>query len=403
MQTPLGQRLHRVIFTGFFGCGLVVNDMWLHELERQPRGHCESNRQRDRHAQARVDRNRAHVGTHQARHKGHWQQCCNDRERCQYGRPTHFIHRQGNDVLECCVGRELLVPVDVLHHHNRIVDQNTDREDECKERHPIQGKAPGPGRKQRGGERQDHRSTHDDRFAFTQGEPHQQDHRTGRKRQFLNQLVGFFGGGFAVVSGHRHFGVGRDDGVAQRFQPCTDSARHIHCILARLLGHADRHRRVGVACHGVAGLGVRVGAKSGAGCEPHIALGLLGAGLDAGHITQEYGLALVHSNHQVAYILRRAQELAGIHSQHLGAGTRSWGFQNITCRHAEIGGCDNFLERQQVNATLAHAGRLHVDPNGTPGAAHRLNFPYTRNRLELDFHRVGNCLQISGRLPLFAP
>ena len=98
--------------------------MRLHPLQGQPRRDGEGNQQRQGHAQAGIDRNGAHVGAHEARHKGHGQQGCNDGERGQNGGATHFINSGGNDVLQRFFRVQLLMAVNVFHHHNGIVHQN---------------------------------------------------------------------------------------------------------------------------------------------------------------------------------------------------------------------------------------------------------------------------------------
>jgi hypothetical protein len=45
--------------------------------------------------------------------------------------------------------RELLMAMDVLDHHDRIVDQDADREDQREERHAIEREPPGPRGEQR--------------------------------------------------------------------------------------------------------------------------------------------------------------------------------------------------------------------------------------------------------------
>ena len=63
------------------------------------------------------------------------------------------------------------------------------------------------------------------------------------KASFLDQLVGLLGRGLAVVARDRQLhAVGRQHGVAQFVQPIARGARHLHRVLARLLGDRDRQR-----------------------------------------------------------------------------------------------------------------------------------------------------------------
>ena len=68
-------------------------------------------------------------------------------------------------------------PVDVLDHHDGVVDQDPDREDEREERHTVQSEPPNHEAKSVTGERQQHRDADDERFAPPERREHQRDHR----------------------------------------------------------------------------------------------------------------------------------------------------------------------------------------------------------------------------------
>ena len=55
--------------------------------------------------------------------------------------------------------------VDVLHHHDGVVHQDADGEDQREQRHAVQREAPGPGGEQRRREREQHRDADDQRLA----------------------------------------------------------------------------------------------------------------------------------------------------------------------------------------------------------------------------------------------
>ena len=56
-----------------------------------------------------------------------------------------------NELLEGTLAQTAMA-VDVLHHNDGVIHQNADGEDQRKQRHPVEGKAPGPAGKQ--GQRQ---------------------------------------------------------------------------------------------------------------------------------------------------------------------------------------------------------------------------------------------------------
>ena len=116
----------------------------LHPHARQPGRDDKGNGQRQQHAQARIDRDRAHVRAHQAAHKRHGQQRRDHSEGGQDGGAAHFIHRTGDDFTQGFPGEKLLVAVDVFHHHDGIVHQNADGKNQRKQRHAVEREAPGP-------------------------------------------------------------------------------------------------------------------------------------------------------------------------------------------------------------------------------------------------------------------
>ena len=239
--------------------------------------------------------------------------------------------------------------MDVLDHHNGVVDQDPDRKDQRKERHPVEGETPGPRCEQRRGERQDHRGTDDHRFAPAQGQAHQQDDGASGEPQLLDQLVRFLGRSFPVVSGDRGLDVVRNDRVAQFCQALARGARHVHRVFPRLFRHRDGHGRLRTSC-GLRPRGLRGSLPRR---EPDIALGLGGAGFDVRHLPQVHRPARVHTHHQITHLLRVAQVLTGFHCQH--ATTLGRGARHGASRHAHVGGRQGLLQSQQVHAPLAQA------------------------------------------------
>ena len=115
-----------------------------HHFQRQPRRHRESNQQGNGHAHAGVDRDRAHVGAHQTTDKCHRQQGRNHRQGGQNGGATHFIDSRRNDLAQAALWKQHLMAMDVFNHHNGVIDQDTDGENQREQGHPVQGEAPGP-------------------------------------------------------------------------------------------------------------------------------------------------------------------------------------------------------------------------------------------------------------------
>ena len=189
------------------GLGVVLGRALSHllgvlakQLVGQPGRDDEGDDQREEHGRRGVDRNGAHVRAHQPGHEGQRQQRGDDREGGQNGRVAHLIG--GVDGGLPRVGpAQGVVAVDVLDHHDGVVDQDADGEDQGEQRDPIQGVAEQVGGRQGQGQGRGHRDQHDDRFAPSQGQGHQDDHGEGGDPQMLHQLGGLLVGGEAVVPG----------------------------------------------------------------------------------------------------------------------------------------------------------------------------------------------------------
>ena len=134
------------------------------QLRREPGRDHERDGERDQHADRGVDRDRAHVRAHQPAHERHRQQRRDHGERREDGRPAHLVDRDRDQLGQRRPGCERAVAVDVLDHHDRVVDQDPDREDEREERHAVQREAPRPRREERCGEREEHGDADDHRF-----------------------------------------------------------------------------------------------------------------------------------------------------------------------------------------------------------------------------------------------
>ncbi len=237
----------------------------------RPRRHHERNEQREQHADARVDRDRAHVRAHQARDERHRQQRRDHRERREDRRPADLVDGR-RDRLEQRLFAHRHMPVDVLDHDDGIVDEDADREDQGEQRHAVDREAPRPRRKQRQRECDDHGTAHNNRLAPAQGEENQDDHGNCCEGELLDQLLCFVVGRLAVVAGYRVLdSVGNHD-VAQCLHSFDHLLRHTRGVGARFLGDRNRHRRT-VA-------------------ETDKLLGLIGARPDLGDILEINGFAV---------------------------------------------------------------------------------------------------------------
>ena len=158
--------------------------------------------------------------------------------------------------------------MDILHHDDGVVDENTDRKDQRKQRHPVERESPGPGCEQRQRQRYHDCNADNHRLASAQRHHDQQHHNRRRKHQFLYQGQSLFIRGSTVVARHGHFDpVGNHD-TAQLFDTSDDLVGHLDGIAARFLGDRQRHRRKSARCRYAL-----VGSR-GTAAEPDVLIGL---------------------------------------------------------------------------------------------------------------------------------
>jgi hypothetical protein len=285
-------------------------------------------------------------------------------------------------------GSSCLVAVDVLDHHDGVVDQDADGEDQREQAHAVEREAPGPAGEQRGREREDDGRADDDGLAPAQRQAHQQDHRAGGEGQLLDQLVGLFGGGLAVVARHGGLDAGgasrvlRSSSTRSRAARATSTAFSPGFLVTVSVTAGWPPAAAGAAPPPAP-------AACGAGREPDIARGLRGAGLHLRHLAQVHRLALVHADHQLAHV-GAAQELAGLH-----ASMRPLPARRPRCRRA----CPSWrgqrlLQAQQVHAALAQPAGVSVHLHHAARAADGLHLARAGHALELGLHRVRHALQL---------
>ena len=189
------------------------------KADHQPRCDHDCDEERKDHRGGGIDRDRRHVGAHQARDEQHRQQ----RRDHSHGGHDRGIAHFGNCFDGGFSARALVwhgpVPRDILDHHDRIIDQDADREDQRKQAdpvdcvtHQVRGEH---GQQDRGG---DHHGRHR-RLAPTDSEADQHDDRNRREREVIEELVCFLVRGRAVVARDRDIDAIGNEAAFEAFQP----------------------------------------------------------------------------------------------------------------------------------------------------------------------------------------
>ena len=183
---------------------------------RGPRRGDKRHHERKQHRGRGADRNRAHVGAHEAADERHRQNGGDDREGRQDGWIADLV--DGPDG-QCGERRGLArrqpgVAHHVLHDDDGIVDEDADGEDEREERDPVERVPVDPEDEQRERERDRDGHEHHGRLAAAQREPDEHRDRHDRDQHVPEQLVRLVGRGLAVVARDRHLEVGRQQDAA---------------------------------------------------------------------------------------------------------------------------------------------------------------------------------------------
>ena len=125
-------------------------------------------------------------------------------------------------------GLALLLPVvalDVLDHHDRVVHEDADREDEGEEGDPVQGVAGQEVDEEGEGEGDRHRDADHEAAPPAHGERDEGDHGEGRDEQVVDELVRLLLRRLAVVAGDVHVDLGGQEPRPQVLDLAQDAAR----------------------------------------------------------------------------------------------------------------------------------------------------------------------------------
>ena len=220
---------------------------WLQEAHRRPRRHDKGDDEREDHRRRRADRNRPHVRAHQAADEGHGQNGRHHGERGQDGGVAHFVHGAKGDGGEPVrlARAQLRMSHDVLHHHDRIVDEDADGEDQGEERDAVERVAVEKEHEQRERQRDRNRDQDHRRLASAEHEPDERRHREHRQQHVPQQFVTLLRGRLTVVAGDREVHVRGHERALERLEFLRHVMRHVDGVGPLALGHGDRDRWLG--------------------------------------------------------------------------------------------------------------------------------------------------------------
>ena len=184
---------------------------------------------------------------------------------------------------------------DVFHHHDGVVHQNSDGEDQGEQGDAVQGVAVEVEHEQRQCQGDGNGQQDDARFPQAQGEGDQDGHRDNGDGHVKEQFVGFFFGGFPVVPGDGDVHVVRDHRSPGLIHPPEHFIGHRDGVGPLALGDGQGNRRIDAFGHD-GGMDVLFfGGR--AGTQENILVGFSRPVGDGGHVTQIYRAAPVHTHY----------------------------------------------------------------------------------------------------------
>ncbi len=350
-------------------------DMLAREPEGEPGRHDKGDGQGYQHADARIDRYRTHVRPHQPGHESHRQERRDNGQGGEDGGTAHLVHRLGYDLGQGSF-REQPPSVDVLHHHDRIVDQDAYRKNQCEQGNPVQGEPPGPGCEKRGKKGEHHRDADDHGFAAAQRDPYQHHHGRGGEDQLLDQLDRLVIGRHAVIARHRDFHAGRNHAALELPDSFDQLLRHLDRVFAGLFRYGEGHR----------GMLARLAAY------PHVMLGLVRTVHDLRHIAHENRPAPLDTDHKASHVVAGREECAGL-DQHFAIVP-----DQISGGLGGIGKLQRIPQVFRRKMVGIHPVRIHQHPDHVPGASYGPDLPDACHALQFDFRGMRHLLELEGTL-----
>ncbi len=225
------------------GLVLVYRHALRMQLEHQPRRDHHGDEEGEQHGGRSIGRDRRHVGAHQPGDEQHRQQRRDHGERGDDGGIADFRHAFDRRLQARAAVAHRPMAGDVFHHHDGVVDQDTDGEDEREQADPVDGVAHhvrGEHGEQDGG--RDHHRRHQ-RLTPADREGDEHDDRHRRQAEMEQQFVGLLVGGLAVVARHGDADVLGHQPALDRLQAIEQLLGHHHRIGAGALGEGDADRR----------------------------------------------------------------------------------------------------------------------------------------------------------------
>ena len=273
------------------------------QFPRHPRGDEERhNRARD-HAERYVERHRRHVRPH---HAGDEKQ---RRERDDHGDGRHdqrfanFRHRRDHRLARFAPA-DAEKPLDIVHPRDRIVDEQTERQDQGKQGDPVNRVSAEQIQPERNAVTHRHRESDDHGRAPAEKDTDEDHDREHGHAEAADEIVHFLIRGFAVIPDDAHVHPGREHVAFERGETFAYVARHPHRVRTFLFRDGDVHGGIRSALIDRAG-----GGRTER--DPGVVVGFGRAVDDPGDVTEFHRHPVHHIDDHFAYVSGIGEKCTG--------------------------------------------------------------------------------------------
>ena len=342
----------------------------LAELHHQPRRDHDGDKEGEHHSRAGIGGNRAHVRAHHAADKQHRQQGRHHGQSGHDGGIAHLGHRINRGLRARTAIFHRPMPGDVFDHHNRIIHQNPDGEDQRKKAHTVQRVSHDPRGKERqqNGHRNDNRHHHS--LAPANRDPDQGHDGNRRQCQMEQKLIGLFVSAFAIVAGEFHSQIRRNDLALKPFDGVANLFGNGHRIGTGPLGHSQRHGR------NTRVKGFPFGPRHG----EHAVLLRVSFQADTRHVTHIDRSAITRGHQEIGDLIQPLQGFTGSKFNLLAV------LANGAQRKGLVGPFNLSRQRLQGQPSLCQSFRIGRDANFLRLFAHQIGQANIGQRRDFHLH-----------------
>ena len=221
----------------------IAGELAFEYMERQPWRDGEGHHHAHQHGHGNVQGHGPHVRSHHSGDEEHGEERHDDGQGRDDERGANFGDGFHDDSPRGALSQQEM-PGDIFHIHDRIIHEQTQRQDQGEQRDPVDRVTQQQVHRQRKPENHGHGDGDDERLAPAQPERQQPDHDENGDGQAFDQIIDLFVGGQAIVAGNDHLNVIGHDRLLQFFRLGQYVMRDPDRVGTFLFGDSDGDGRV---------------------------------------------------------------------------------------------------------------------------------------------------------------